>query len=270
MIKFKLEKINLHILAKIIYIILIMFIIISPFVFIFYRAITLRKPTGIEFVGLKFFSEITEDYWKALGNSLMVGFLVSLLDFIIAFPPAYILSKYDFKFKKLLVAILVAPMFTPDVVAGVGLSAVYFRYYKLYGTLHGTVLGLASTSYPMMLLPLLVSIKSLDPTYEEAAKTLGATPFQTIIRVVLPLIGPGIFSGFLLTFVWSINNYLLPLFITGPSIDLLAVKLYSDIRWWGLLGRVAAEASILQLATFGVMLLYLKTLGTKYLGGFSF
>ncbi|RLG85845.1 MAG: hypothetical protein DRO39_04585 [Thermoprotei archaeon] len=261
---------DMYTVAKLLYIVLILFIIISPFAFIFYRAVTFRRPTGVEFVGLRFFEEITEDYWRALGNSLLVGLLVALLDFAIALPPAYILSKYDFKFKKVLTAVLVAPMFTPDVVAGVGLSTVYFRYYHLYGTLLGTVLGLASTSYPMMLLPLLVSIRSLDPTYEEAAKTLGATPLQTILRVVIPLIGPGIFSGFLLTFVWSINNYLLPLFITGPGIDLLAVKLYSDIRWWGLLGRVAAEASILQLATFGVMLLYLKTIGTKYLTGFSF
>ncbi|MCD6300611.1 MAG: ABC transporter permease subunit [Staphylothermus sp.] len=264
------NRIDMVLVAKIIYLVLVIFIIISPFAFIFYRAITYRKPTGIEFVGLKFFYQITEDYWKALGNSIVVGLLVSLFDFLIAFPPAYILNKYDFKYKKLIAVILVAPMFTPDVVAGVGLSSVYFRYYRLYGTLLGTVLGLASTSYPMMFLPLLVSIRNLDPTYEEAAKTLGASPLHTIFRVVLPLIGPGIFSGFLLTFVWSINNYLLPLFITGPGIDLLAVKLYSDIRWWGLLGRVAAEASILQLVTFGVMLLYLKTLGTKYLSGFSF
>jgi len=262
-------KLDMILIAKLIFIILVIFVIISPFVFIFYRAITYRSPAGIEFVGLKFFSSIPEGYWKALGNSLIIGALVSLVDFIIALPPAYILSKYNFRFKRILTAIIVAPMFTPDVVAGIGLQAVYFRYYNLYGSLIGTILGLASTSYPMMFLPLLVSIKNLDPAYEEAAKTLGATPIQTIIRVILPLIGPGIFSGFLLTYVWSINNYLLPLFITGPGIDLLAVKLYSDIRWWGLLGRVAAEASILQIVTFGIMLLYLKTLGTKYLGGFS-
>ncbi len=260
----------MYVVAKILYIILVLFIIISPFAFIFYRAVTLRRPTGIVFIGFKFFMEIPEGYWKALGNSLLVGLLVALIDFVIAFPPAYVLSKYEFKFKRVITALLVVPMFTPDVVAGVGLSTVYIRYYHLYGTLLGTVLGLASTSYPMMLLPLLVSLKSLDPTYEEAAKTLGATPLQTILRVVIPLIGPGIFSGFLLTFVWSINNYLLPLYITGPGLDLLAVKLYSDIRWWGLLGRVAAEASILQLTTFGVMLLYLKTIGTKYLTGFVF
>jgi len=90
-----------------------------------------------------------------------------------------------------------------------------------------------------------------------------------LVKVVLPLIGPGIFSGFVLTFVWCINNYLLPLFITGPAIDLLAVKLYSDIRWWGLLGRVAAEASALQIATFAITLLYLKTVGRRYQGGFA-
>jgi len=256
-------------IVKLVFVLSVILTIISPFLFIFYRAVTYRRPTGVDFVGLEFFKSIPEAYWRALGNSLIIGALVSLVDFLIALPPAYILAKHEFKFKRILAAILVAPMFTPDVVAGIGLQAVYFKYYNLYGTFIGTILGLASISYPMMFLPLLVSIKNLDTAYEEASQTLGATPMQTIIRVVLPLIGPGIFSGFLLTYVWSINNYLLPLFITGPGVDLLAVKLYSDIRWWGLLGRVAAEASILQLATFGIMLLYLKTLGAKYLSGFS-
>jgi putative spermidine/putrescine transport system permease protein/spermidine/putrescine transport system permease protein len=131
------------------------------------------------------------------------------------------------------------------------------------------MLGFASTSYPMMLLPLFASLRTLDPIYEDVARTLGAKPYQVVTRVVLPLVCPGIFSGFVLTFVWCLNNYLLPLFITGGAIDLLAVKLYSDIRWWGLLGRAAAEASILQIVTFNVVLLYLKSIGERYKGGFA-
>ncbi|MEM0235784.1 ABC transporter permease subunit [Thermofilum sp.] len=255
---------------KYIYLVIIVFFaILAPFIFIFYRSITYRTYEGTYFVGLKFYNEITPAYWRALLNSIAVGLLVSVFDFLIAFPAAYVLSRYEFKFKKLVAALIVAPMFTPDVVAGVGLSSVYIKYYGLFGTYLGTVLGLASTSYPMMLLPLFASLKTLDPVYEDVAKSLGATPLQATLRVTLPLIGPGIFSGFVLTFVWCINNYLLPLFLTGGAIDLLAVKLYSDIRWWGLLGRVAAEASVLQLTTFIVVLLYLKTIGARYRGGFA-
>lgn len=260
---------HLWIMTKYLYLALIIFLILSPFIFIFYRSITYRTYEGTIFVGLRFYEQVTPAYWKALVNSLIVGLLVSAIDFIIALPAAYVLAKYEFKFKKVLTAILVAPMFTPDVVAGVGLASTYIRLYGLYGTFVGTLLGLASTSYPMMLLPLFASLRTLDPIYEDAAKTLGAKPLQVLIKVVLPLIGPGIFSGFVLTFVWCINNYLLPLFITGPAIDLLAVKLYSDIRWWGLLGRVAAEASALQIATFAITLLYLKTVGRRYQGGFA-
>lgn len=255
---------------KYLYLVLMVFLILSPFAFIFYRSITYRTYEGVLFVGLRFYEQITPAYWRALLNSLIVGFLVSIIDFFVAFPAAYVLAKYKFRFKGILAALLVAPMFTPDVVAGIGLNSIYIRFYGLYGTFIGTILGLASTSYPMMLLPLYASLKILDPVYEDAAKTLGAKPLQVLAKVVLPLIGPAIFSGFVLTFVWCINNYLLPLFITGPAIDLLAVKLYSDVRWWGLLGRVAAQASILQITTFIVTLLYLKTAGAKYLGGFTF
>lgn len=245
------------------------FVVLMPFAFIFYRALTTRTAWGTYFSGLKYYFEIPPGYWMALHNSLLVGAATSFTDFLIALPVAYIISRYRFPGRKLLATLFVVPMFTPDVVAGIGLMLTYYLNYGLYGTWLGTILGLASISYPMMFIPLAVSIKVLDPVYEEAALTLGANPLQVLFKVVLPLIGPGIYAGFFLTFVWSINDYLLPLFITGPGLDLMATKLYSDVRWWGLLGRVAAEASLLQLVSFAVMLIYLKTVG-KRLRGFTF
>lgn len=260
---------SLYRAGKIPYLAITLFLILSPFIFILYRAITYRTYYGVEFVGLGFFATITSDYYEALRNSIFIALLVSLLNFLIAFPPAYIISRYEFRYKRLLTVLLIVPMFTPDVVAGIGLMSVFIKYYKLYATIPGTVIALASISYPMMFLPLLASLRTLNPVYEEAAYTLGARPVHVITRIVLPLIAPGIFSGFVLTFVWCLNDYLLPLFVTGPAIDLLAVKLYSDVRWWGLLGRVAAEASILQLATFAIVLLYMWIVGKRYSGGFA-
>jgi len=257
-------------ILKYLYIAILAFILISPFLFIFYRAITYRTSTGTEFTGLRFFMELTPQYWNALLNSIIIGVIVAILDFFLAFPVAYVLARYEFPMKKIISAIFIAPMFTPDVVAGIGLMGVFIRYYGLYGTWVGTILGLASTSYPIMLLPLFASLKTLDPDYENVAKTLGASPARVFLTVLVPLLAPAIFSGFVLTFVWSINNYLLPLFLTGGAIDLLAVKLYSDVRWWGLLGRVAAEASILQLATFLAVFFYIRLSGEKQATGLAF
>jgi len=251
------------------YLLIMFFLVLTPFASIFYRALTTRTAWGTFFSGLKYYFEIPLGYWISLRNSLLVGGATALVDFVVALPVAYVISRYKFPGRKLLATMFIVPMFTPDVVAGIGLMLAYYLNYGLYGTWLGTILGLASISYPMMLIPLAVSIKVLDPVYEEAALTLGANPLQVLFKVVLPLIGPGIYAGFFLTFVWSINDYLLPLFITGPGLDLMATKLYSDVRWWGLLGRVAAEASLLQLVSFGVMLIYLKTVGKK-LGGFAF
>jgi ABC-type spermidine/putrescine transport system permease subunit II len=254
---------------KHLYVVLVAFILVAPFAFIFYRAVTYRTYLGVEFTGLKFFYELTPQYWSSLLNSIIIGITVALLDFFLAFPVAYALARYRFPLKRIIGAIFVVPMFTPDVVAGIGLMGVYIRYYGLYGSWLGTILGLASTSYPIMLLPLFASLKTLDPDYENVAKTLGASPLRVFGSVLIPLLAPAIFSGFVLTFVWCINNYLLPLFLTGGAIDLLAVKLYSDVRWWGLLGRVAAEASILQLATFLAVLLYIKMAGKRLLVGLA-
>ena len=77
---------------------------------------------------------------------------------------------------------------------------------------------MAVGSFPLMLTPIVVALKDLPLVYEEAAQCLGATRWQTYRRVVLPLIGPGVSAGLLLSFIIVFNEYLVTLFVhpAGP------------------------------------------------------
>jgi spermidine/putrescine transport system permease protein len=103
--------------------------------------------------------------------------------------------------------------------------------------------------------------------FEEAARTLGATRMQTFWRIEIPLLGPGISAGILLTFVIIFNEFLVTLFIAGPSTTTAALRVYNLTRTAGFQPSTAALATTMQLVSFVVVLLFFRLFGSRYLKG---
>ncbi len=114
--------------------------------------------------------------------------------------------------------------------------------------------------------PIVVALRDLPTMYEEAAKTLGANRMQSLFRVELPLLGPGISAGILLTFVIVFNEFLVTLFIAGPHTMTAALTVYNLTRT-GFLPSTAALAALMQFISFAVVLIFFKTFGSRYLKG---
>jgi ABC-type spermidine/putrescine transport system permease subunit II len=120
----------------------------------------------------------------------------------------------------------------------------------------------------LSLLTQIVAFRNFDPVFEEAARCLGAGRLQTFLRVTLPLIGPGITAGVILVLVLSLNEFITALLISGPTrIKTAPLQVFTDIRHAGVRPFVAAEATILQLVSLAIVIVYLKFFGTKYLRG---
>lgn len=249
------------------YVAFAVFVWVLPLILILFHSVTVRTPEGTSFVWLRNYFEITTKYWTGLKNSLLLVPCVLLLDFLLAVPAAYVLARTDFTGKGAYFTFVAMTMFVPDVVSGLSLLIVYRTTYHLYDSFLGLVFALSIVSFPMMLIPLLLAFRALDPIYEEAAACLGANRWQVLYRIILPLIGPGIIGGSMLAFIWAINDFLLPFFIVGENWHVAAFTLYNDVRWYGMLGRVAGEAAVLQLLSLGIIILYLRTLGARYLKG---
>jgi ABC-type spermidine/putrescine transport system permease subunit II len=118
-----------------------------------------------------------------------------------------------------------------------------------------------------MLVPVIVALRDLPMVFEEAARTLGATRMQTFWRVEIPLLGPGISAGILLTFVIIFNEFLVTLFIAGPSTTTAALRVYNLTRTAGFQPSTAALATTMQLVSFVVVLLFFRFFGSRYLKG---
>jgi ABC-type spermidine/putrescine transport system permease subunit II len=108
-------------------------------------------------------------------------------------------------------------------------------------------------------------LRDLPMVFEEAARTLGATRMQTFWRVEIPLLGPGISAGILLTFVIIFNEFLVTLFIAGPSTTTAALRVYNLTRTAGF--QPSTAATTMQLVSFVVVLLFFRFFGSRYLKG---
>lgn len=118
---------------------------------------------------------------------------------------------------------------------------------------HGVLLGLIQTAFPLAVLPLSSALRAVSRAYDEAAATLGATRWQTLRHVTLPLAMPGLVSGALLVFAYNASAFAVPLLLGGRRVPMLAVLVHDQVA--PLLNWPAASASgvVLMGATLVVM-----------------
>ena len=125
--------------------------------------------------------------------------------------------RYPIPGKSFILSALNLSLYTPAAVMGVSLVIAYAFLFRIPQTMTGLIAAYVVGTFPLMLVPVIVALRDLPMVFEEAARTLGATRMQTFWRVEIPLLGPGISAGILLTFVIIFNEFLVTLFIAGPS-----------------------------------------------------
>jgi len=199
--------------------------------------------------------------------SLQVTLLAIVLNTLIAVPAAYAIVRFSFRGKRAILALLNLPLYTPAAVMGLGLLLVFNLVYHIQQSTVGLIAAMTLGTFGLALMPVIVSLKDLPPAFEEASLCLGATRWQTFTRIVLPLIGPGISAGVLLTFVIVFNEFLVTLFIAGAGQQTAPLRVYSLIRSAGIANTTAALAVAMQTISFLLIVLFFRIVGSRYLRG---
>lgn len=225
---------------------------------------SLEKPDGGYTVGA--YRYALGSFKSNLGLSLEVTGITILINLLISIPAAYAIVRYAIPGKRFILSSLNLALYTPGAVMGISLTISYAYLFHIPRTLTGLIAAYVVGTYPLMLVPIIVALRDLSQIYEEAARTLGATRFQSFFRIELPLLGPGISAGILLTFVIVFNEFLVTLFIAGPNNMTAALRVYGLTRT-GFLPTTAALATIMQLVSFLVVLIFFKAFGSRYLKG---
>jgi putative spermidine/putrescine transport system permease protein len=125
--------------------------------------------------------------------------------------------------------LLMAPVVVPVIITAAAMFGV-FRGFGLYGTLTGLILAHTVLTVPYVVTTVLASLQMVDEQLENAALTLGATPWSAFWRVVFPLILPAVMSGFLFAMIISFDELVVSIFISSPTLRPVTVQMWSDIR----------------------------------------
>ncbi len=145
-----------------------------------------------------------------LGNSLIIGFVTTLICLAIGYPCAYLLAKYHAS-NKVLVLLFILPMWVNFLIRTLSTKAIFMALDVKLGM--GTVLF-------GMVLPLHTTLVSVDHSYIEAAEDLGADRFTVLLKTVLPLSVPGIISGITMTFIPAISTFAISEILSSSKIFL--------------------------------------------------
>lgn len=113
-------------------------------------------------------------------------------------------------------------------------------------------------------------IEGIDERLEQAALSLGASRAQTMLKITIPLIGPGIVVSWLFVFMSNFMNFLIIYFIAGPGANPISVRLFSDVVERGALPYSVAMSAILILIALIFYSIISVWLGPKYLSGVIF
>jgi len=204
---------------------------------------------------------------EGLVNSMIVASLTIVISLIVGLCAALAFARYKLKWGTAVYSLALTPIFTPAVIIGMSLLAVAYKTGMWGGYL---IIAIAHSlwAFPLVIMVLKVSLDGLDRSLEEAARGMGATPWQTFYEIVLPLIMPSILVGALFAFIISINEFVMALFLGTSETETLPRIIYPTLRY-RLTPLVSAASGILVLLTIAVLLLAARIVNLRKLVEFN-
>ncbi len=184
---------------------------------------------------------------QAAGHSITIATLSATLTTLMGFITAIALFRYHFRAKPFVSGMLFIVMTSPDIVMAISLLALFI--------LLGVSLGFWSLLFshvtfclPFVVITVYSRLKGFDVRMLEAARDLGANELTILRRIILPIAMPAVAAGWLLSFTLSMDDVVVSSFVTGPTYEILPIKIYSMVKV-GVSPEVNALATIMLLLT---------------------
>jgi spermidine/putrescine transport system permease protein len=194
---------------------------------------------------------------QSVANTLLVAAVASLLATLIGTAAAIGISKMNKTAKGLILNLTYIPVINPEIVMGVSLMLLFvflktaFHLPLEFGYLT-LILSHITFCVPYVILNVLPKLRQTDAFVYEAALDLGCTDLQAFFKVVMPEIMPGIIAGFLMAFTYSLDDFIISYFTTGPESQTLPITIFSMTR-----RRVSPKINAISAIIFIVVLLIL-------------
>ena len=229
-------------------------LIVLPILVLFYTSLVPYVMTP----GAKAFAAMGWRHWVtvlkdpvsllALKNSLTLGIGGATLGIVLSFFVAYVIVKVRTKASGLLESLSFLSFSFPGIVVGVGFMW-FFVQTPLYSTIWALLIGYIATYLPYGLRPLTSAFVQIHGHLEESSRVCGGGPFYTMRRIVLPLLVPGIASGWILMATMFVRELSLSVVLSRPGTEVLAVQIlrFAEDGLWG------------RLSALGIIMIFIST-----------
>jgi putative spermidine/putrescine transport system permease protein len=170
-----------------------------------------------------------EDFQAGFRNGAIVTAWASSIALVVGAAFAIALDRYEFRLKRLLEGVLLSPLVVPHFTVGLGflILAAQLGVARGFGVVIACHVVLV---LPFVLRSVYISLRNLDRRLELAAASLGASPHRVLTSITLPLLLPGLVSGWLFAAILSFNEFTASLFVTAQRTQTLPVALYNYVR----------------------------------------
>ncbi len=210
-------------------------------------------PTFENYIGILFGSEApgqatgVSDYTRFLGNSVIISGGAVLLAGLIGIPAAYALARASIAGRDQIAFTFLSFRFAPELAVILPLFVIYQKI-GLYDTYLGMILVHQLITLPIVIWIMLSFFQDVPKGIEEAARVDGASVWQVLLLVALPIVRPGIASALIIAFIFSWNNLIFGLVLAGGNtqtvtMGILQTMNYDQIKW-GLMAAAAIISSV--------------------------
>jgi len=250
-----------------------------PVLALLLRSVTEPAP------GLQNYATLLGDgtYARVFFNTFLVAAVVTVVTVLVAFPVAWMLAIMPAALASIVFGIIILSMWTNLLTRTYAWMVLLQRTgvinrtliaigvidqpLPLINNLIGVTIGMVYIMLPFMILPLVGTLRAIDPMTLRAAALCGASPFQAFRRILLPLSLPGIAAGGLMVFVMSLGYFVTPALLGGTSnmmlAEMIAQMIQSLLNW----GLGSAAAFILLVVTMALYALQLRLVGARRVTG---
>ncbi len=218
-------------------------------------AYSFNADKGMSFTSFSFkwYKELftnSSSLWSAFKNSLIIAITSSVAATLLGTLAAIGIKWHHFKGKKAIETVTYLPMILPEVIIGISML-IFFVAVNIPLGLFTIFVAHTTFNLPFVYMMVCARLDEFDYSTIEAARDLGAKENQTLTKVILPSIAPGIISGFLMAITMSLEDFVITFFVSGPGSGTLPLYVYSSIRY-GVSPVINALSFVMILGTMAI------------------
>ncbi len=214
------------------YLLLIMAFFYLPIVYVVFFSFNDSKSlTNFTGFSLRWYEQMfaNRTMMESIYYSVVIAVLATIISTIVGTVAAIGLSRSKRLIKETVSQVNNLSMLNPEIVTAIGLM-LFFTSLNIPFGFWTLLLAHIIFCIPYVMLSITPKLRQLDENLAEAALDLGCTPFQALIKVIIPQIMPGIVSGALIAFTMSFDDFVISYFVTGPGINNISTYVYSSVK----------------------------------------